>query len=254
MKPWKVYVVLYGSRMASTSVFLLGDLHDTPMPMNYYVWGLTNGEQTVVIDTGFNERTAKQRNREMLCTPMDGLAKVKIDARKVEHVVVTHLHWDHIGNWDQFPNATYYLQESELHFCAGRHAAYPVFKKSLEGDEIAGVVKLLYNGRVRLINGTVDILPGIRVHKVGGHTAGMQIVEVQTAQGTAVLASDASHSYRNFLENTPFPVLHDIPGVLDGYELMRRLASREDLVLPGHDPDVLNRFPAVADGVVQFGG
>jgi len=249
MKPWKIFVVLYGSRMTSTSVFLLGDIHNAPMPMNYYVWGLTNGEETIVVDTGFNERTAKERKREMLCTPMDGLAKIGIDVNTVKHVIITHLHWDHAGNWDRFPKATFYLQESELAFCTGRHANHPVFKRSMEGDEVAGVVKLLYNGRVKLIDGMHELAPGIRLHKVGGHTAGMQVVEVKTKDGTSVLASDASHSYRNFLENTPFTVLHDVPGMLDGFALMRRLATREDMVLPGHDPDVLKRFPIVADGV-----
>jgi glyoxylase-like metal-dependent hydrolase (beta-lactamase superfamily II) len=250
MKPWKVFVVLYGARVTTTSAFLLGETDNKPLPMNYYVWGMTNGEETVVVDTGFNERTARERKREMMCTPMDGLAKVGIDPKTVKHVIISHLHWDHAGNWDAFPKATFYLQETELKFWTGRHGTHPVFKRSVEGEEIAGMVKMLYDGRVKLIDGVYDLMPGIRLHKVGGHTAGIQCVETKTKDGTSVLASDASHYYRNFMENLPVTVLHDVPGMLDGFALMRRLATREDMVLPGHDPDVMNRYPAFTDGVV----
>lgn len=249
MSPYKIHIVQYASRMASTSQILLGDLHNDPMPMTYYVWAISNDEHTVIVDLGFTHEMALKRGREMICNPAEGLEKVGIDPKKVEHVIVTHLHWDHVGNYDRFPNATFYVQESELAFCTGRHANFPVFKQALEGEDIAAVVKLLYDGRVQLLDGTRRLLPGITCHKVGGHTAGMQIVEVATARGTAVVASDATHSYRNLRENTPFPILHDVPGMLDGFALMRELATEESFILPGHDPEVLNRHPMVADGV-----
>lgn len=249
MTPYKIHIVQYASRMASTSQILLGDLHNDPMPMTYYVWAITNDEHTVVVDLGFTHEMAKKRKREMICNPTEGLAKVGIDADKVEHVIVTHLHWDHVGNYDRFPKAQFYVQESELAFCTGRHVKYPVFQQALEGEDIAAVVKLLYDGRVNLLEGSRQLLPGITVHKVGGHTAGMQIVEVETARGTAVIASDAAHFYRNMREMTPFPILHDVPGMLDGFMLMQRLAVSEDFILPGHDPEVLDRHPMVADGV-----
>lgn len=100
---------------------------------------------------------------------------------------------------------------------------------------------------INLIAGSRTILPGITLHGVGGHTKSMQIVAVETASGTAVVASDAAHSYRNFQEYTPFPILHDVPGMLDGFDRMYELASREDLILPGHDGQVMQRYPLVTE-------
>jgi glyoxylase-like metal-dependent hydrolase (beta-lactamase superfamily II) len=95
-------------------------------------------------------------------------------------------------------------------------------------------------------------VPGIAVHHVGGHTAGMQIVTVAHARGQAVVASDASHYYRNFSERIPFNTLHDLPRMYAAFAKIRELASSEELVLPGHDPLVLERLTKVGDGIVEL--
>jgi glyoxylase-like metal-dependent hydrolase (beta-lactamase superfamily II) len=165
----------------------------------------------------------------------------------VQHAIVTHMHWDHVGNYDLFPNARLYLQERELHFWTG--AQMDEWKSSLEEDELAAVVRLHFRGRLGLCDGAQEIVPGITVHHVGGHTTGSQIVQVETARGTAVVASDAAKLYRNFLEDIPQSHSHSVPDQLGGYALIKRLATKEDLIIPGHDPDVMRRQPLFADGV-----
>ena len=91
-------------------------------------------------------------------------------------------------------------------------------------------------------------MPGVSVHKVGGHTAGMQIVTVAHAKGRAVVASDASHYYRNFEERIPFNTLHDLPGMYRAFDRISELASSRDLMVPGHDPLVLERLRRWATG------
>jgi glyoxylase-like metal-dependent hydrolase (beta-lactamase superfamily II) len=105
---------------------------------------------------------------------------------------------------------------------------------------------------VRFVDGEQEVLPGVRVHHVGGHTAGLQIVSVETERGTAVLASDASHYYANLEENRPFNTLHDLPGMYRAFDRIRTLAASPDLIVPGHDPLVLERLQPVADGVVML--
>jgi glyoxylase-like metal-dependent hydrolase (beta-lactamase superfamily II) len=48
-------------------------------------------------------------------------------------------------------------------------------------------------------------------------------------------------------------VLHDLPGMYDSFERMRELADRPDLIVPGHDPLVLERLRPVAEGIVSLG-
>jgi len=59
-----------------------------------------------------------------------------------------------------------------------------------------------------------------------------------------VLGSDASHFYANFEQGRPFPILESVGDLLEGFETMKRLASSNSHIIPGHDPLVLQRYPA----------
>jgi len=144
------------------------------------------------------------------------------------------------------------VQDAEMAFYTGRHAAMPAFRHSVEVDDVCALVRLNYEGRLVFVDGAREIVPGISVHKVGGHTAGMQIVTVDHAKGQAVVASDAAHYYRNFEERIPFNTLHDLPGMYRAFDRIRELAGDEELVIPGHDPLVLERLRRVADGIVEL--
>ena len=89
------------------------------------------------------------------------------------------------------------------------------------------------------------------MHHVGGHTAGMQIVTVAHARGQAVVASDASHSDRNLEPCTRSTRFRTSRGCIRRSQ-DRELASSPDLVLPGHDPLVLERLKKVGDGIVEM--
>jgi glyoxylase-like metal-dependent hydrolase (beta-lactamase superfamily II) len=171
----------------------------------------------------------------------------------VEHVIVSHLHYDHVGNYALFPNATFYVQDAEMNFYTGRYAATPAFRHSVEVDDIVAMVRYNYEGRVSFVDGEQQIVPGVRVHKVGGHTAGMQIVSVATKEGQAVVASDASHYYYNFEKGIPFNTLHDIPNMYEAFKRLYELADKPELIIPGHDPLVQERLTRVAEGIVSLG-
>ena len=91
--------------------------------------------------------------------------------------------------------------------------------------------------------------PGVTVHKIGGHSRGLQAVRVETADGPLVLASDAAHFYENYERRNPFPLVVDVADMLDGFDTLTRLAGERKLVVPGHDPLVLQRFPPAFEGV-----
>jgi glyoxylase-like metal-dependent hydrolase (beta-lactamase superfamily II) len=132
-------------------------------------------------------------------------------------------------------------------FWTGKNAKYPFTNKSIEVEDETAMVRLAYDGRMEMVDGTREIVPGIRVHRVRGHTKGMQIVSVAAASGPTVIASDAAHTYRNLAENKPFPTLHDVPHFIDGFEQIRRLAQDDQHILPGHDGAVMRRHKNVSD-------
>lgn len=251
--PYTIYCVQYAHRKTNSTQLFHQDYHNTPMAMDYFVWALTNGTHTVVVDLGFTEAVGTRRGRTFLRCISKGLAEIGIDCEQVEHVVVSHLHYDHVGNYALFPRATFYVQDAEMGFYTGRYAGTPAFRHSVEVDDIVAMVRYNYEGRVSFVDGEQQIVPGVRVHKVGGHTAGMQIVSVSTKEGQAVVASDASHYYHNFEQGIPFNTLHDIPNMYEAFKRLYALADKPELIIPGHDPLVQERLTRVAEGIVSLG-
>lgn len=250
--PYRVHAIRYAHRACTSSEAFYGDHHRSPMTMDYFVWALSNGAHTVVVDLGFTEAVGTRRGRQFLRCPGRGLAEIGIDASTVEHVVLSHFHYDHVGNYALFPRATFHVQDAEMAFYTGRSAAEPAFRHSVEAEDVCALVRLNYEGRLRFADGEGEVVPGVRVHRVGGHTAGMQIVTVATARGQAVVASDASHYYRNLEARIPFNTLHDLPGMYRAFDRIRELAGSPDLIVPGHDPLVLERLRPVADGIAEL--
>ena len=122
---YELFAIRYATRDARRAAhFIGGDPHDGPMPMDYFVWVAKGGGRTFVIDTGFNAEVSERRQRTFLRCPVQALAALGIDANAVEDVILTHLHYDHVGNFDRFPKARFHLQERELVYATGRYMRY----------------------------------------------------------------------------------------------------------------------------------
>jgi glyoxylase-like metal-dependent hydrolase (beta-lactamase superfamily II) len=147
-----------------------------------------------------------RRGRQFLRCPSKGLAELGVDCTAVQHVILTHFHYDHVGNYALFPHATFSVQDAEMAFDTGRHASEGAFRDSVEVDDICALVRLNYERRLAFVDGSREVVPGIAVHHVGGHTVGMQIVTVAHARGQAVVASDAAHYYRTNHVKVSFPL------------------------------------------------
>ena len=65
-----------------------------------------------------------------------------------------------------------------------------------------------------------------------------------TARGFVVLASDATHFYANIDEDRPFSLVHVLPEMYDAFDTVRALADSPAHIIPGHDPLVMERYPA----------
>ena len=241
---WKIYAIHYGhhERRASAN-FLHGDPHDGPMPLDYFVWAIVGANRNFIVDCGFDAEMGRKRKREFVRSPGVGLSALGINPEQVEDVVISHMHFDHCGNHPLFPRARFHLQDREMAYCTGRFMSYPATRIPFEADDVAAMVRRIFEGRVKFHDGEDELAPGITVHHVGGHTMGMQIVRVKTQRGWVVLASDASHLYANIEQSRPFPVVHDVGEMLQGYETIRRLADSPHHIIPGHDPLVLKRYP-----------
>lgn len=242
---YEVFAVKYAHHERRASVnFIGGDPHDGPMPLDYFVWLARGPKRSFVVDLGFNAAGAALRNRELLRNPADGLRLLGVEPAAVEDVILTHLHYDHVGNLDLFPKARFHLQDKEMEYATGRHMAHKPFAEAYAVDDVVGLVREVYEGRVRFHDGDAELAPGLWVHHIGGHTKGLQVVRVLTRRGWVVLASDAAHLYANLEETRPFPIVYHVGDMVEGYGRIRELADSPAHIVPGHDPLVMRRYEA----------
>ena len=245
MTEWNVFAVKYADRNARTrgDSFIFDDAHDAPHPMDYFMWLLRSKDRTILVDTGYDEAEAPARDRPILTPPHEALAPLGVRPDEITELIVTHLHYDHAGGLHLFPNATLHMQSAEMAYATGPCMCHETLRMPFSGDHICEAVKRLYSGKLRFYDGDAEIADGVSVHKVGGHSRGLQAVRVRTSAGWMVLASDAAHFYENFEAGKPFPIVVDLEDMLNGFDTLRALASRPELIIPGHAPLVMARFP-----------
>jgi glyoxylase-like metal-dependent hydrolase (beta-lactamase superfamily II) len=246
---WEAFAVRYArhQRIARDNHILPPPDPHEAMPLDFFVWLLRapDGRQ-IVVDTGYDQSTAEQRGRPFGRRVDAALASIGCDAAKVGDVVISHLHWDHVGSLDQFPAARFHIQERELHFATGRHMCSHAIRGPFFVEHVVQMIRALYADRVEVHTGDAEIAPGVTLHRVGGHSDGLQVVRVMTRRGPLVIASDAMHFYANAERENPFPIVFDLGEMVQGWRITRKLADGvESAVIPGHDPIVLQRFPNV---------
>lgn len=244
---YEVFAIRYGGLAARTrrENFMGLDPHESaPMPIDYYVWVIRNAARTIVVDTGFDHDEAGRRGRQLDRLPREGLGMLDVEAESVEDVIITHLHHDHAGTLDDFPNARFHLQETEMGYVTGACMCHEALRLPYSVEHVCQMVQRVYSGRVRFADGDAAIAPGVTVHMLGGHSKGIQCVRVETARGPVVLASDTAHFYENMEQGKPFIITHDVEATLRGYDRLRTLAASPAHIVPGHDPLVLQRYPA----------
>lgn len=246
----EVFAIAYGKheRRASEN-YIGGDPHNGSDPLVYYVWAIKGAHGTIIVDTGFDEEVGRRRNRPIGPPVADGLKAMGIAPDGIKDVVITHLHYDHSGNYKLFPNARYHLQDCEMDYATGRCMCHAMQRAPFELDYVVEMVRKVYAGRVQFHDGDSELVPGVTLHKIGGHSKGLQCVRVKTKRGHVVLASDTAHLYAHIDQGRVFPITYNVADVLEGYERLKKLATSRHHIVPGHDPKVLELYPAVKDAL-----
>ena len=252
---FEVYAIKYAHNAERTrnGNMLYTDPHDAPMPLDYFIWVVRNERHTYVVDTGFGHVASAKRGTPLLRTPAEGLALMGIDAATVQNVIISHMHYDHAGGVAEFPAATLILQDTEMSYATGRCMCFPAIRRPFEVDDVCEMVRKVYTNKVRFVDGNQELVPGLSVHKIGGHSAGLMCVRVWTQRGWVVVASDCAHFYENFRDRNPFVIVYNLGDMMNGYTTMEMLADSPDHIIPGHDPLVMNLYPPASpelEGIV----
>lgn len=250
---YEIHAIKYARlHRLSPDNFIGGDPHNTDMPLNYYVWTITNDSRTIVVDTGFGKEAAERRGRSIVRPVEEGIRALGIKPESVKEVVITHMHYDHAGNLPLFANATFHLQDQEMDFATGRCMCHEIMRHAYDVGDVVNMVRCVHDQRVRFHDGASEIAPGIELHHIGGHTKGLQVVRVKTHRGWVVLASDASHFYAHMEQGRAFPIVYNVLDMMEGFATLRHLATSPQHIIPGHDPLVMERYPVAKQGMEDW--
>lgn len=228
---------------------------DIPMVYSLIATGPSMAKRRVIlVDSGFkggNSMTGRRfENVEM---PEAVLAKTGHRPDEVDTLILTHLHFDHAGNFDAFPNARILVQRTEYERWKETIAAIPDTSRgklhwalsSMDIEVIERFDQAIQAGRIDFLEGDADVAPGIRCHLAADtHTFGSQWIEVETPEGPYVVAGDCVYWYANIERMWP-------PGYVQGntWNLMRTFetlkalvgSGRLERIVPGHDPEIFKR-------------
>jgi glyoxylase-like metal-dependent hydrolase (beta-lactamase superfamily II) len=249
---YEVLALKYAERDTTKCQFFYRESSHDTLTLDYFVWLILGGPQPLLVDTGFLEDDARARGIRNYVSPAAMVERAGVKAADIPISLITHLHYDHWAGHSLFPNAEFWIQGEEVAFWTGPFGRTPAFRGSANVDALARLVTLNYANKVRIVEGDHEVWPGIRVHRVGGHTAGLQIVTVETRRGTVVLTSDASHFYHNVETRQPVQIITSLPEMLTAFETIDRLAGSAKLVVAGHDPQVADRFKPIEPGIIKI--
>ncbi|PYS37291.1 MAG: hydrolase glyoxylase [Acidobacteria bacterium] len=253
---YEVYALSYGVYPNfPVSALIAGADKDRKIDLQMMIWLLKgpNG-RNILVDSGcYHESVLKGKPFKDFIKPSDTLAKLGLKPEDITDLIISHMHWDHADGMDLFPKARVWIQKDEYTYYTG--AAWQAGGKhgGIEPVDVLTIVKLNTQSQVNLVDGDDrEIIDGVRVYTGGRHTFASQYVSVRTASGTVVIASDNMYLYENLQKHVPIAQTFDADSNLKAQDRMKQIASRPELIVPGHDPEVFLKFPKPGNGVARI--
>ncbi|MBN1445882.1 MAG: N-acyl homoserine lactonase family protein [Candidatus Omnitrophica bacterium] len=241
---YKIYPIKIAQSVnPEPSVFYLGDCSKT-VEMFTYIYLIKSDGKIILVDTGFGIEEIMKMNPGMKqAEGEDTLSQLSargIKPEEITDIILTHVHWDHFSPViGKFTNAVIYVQEKDVRYVLD--PPHPWFAKFVFVETVKKLTTS-FKSRVHFLNGDEEILPGISVFLAGGHSPGSQAVKVKTQAGNVIIAGDVVFHYRNIDENIPIGFNCNLE---ECFSAMKRIREEADIVLPGHDPLVLEKYKEI---------
>lgn len=244
MSDVRVVPLLAGTGPRDATFFLTGAEPD-PIDAAFTIFYIESRGKRILIDTGFGSLEQTHAHHYPLVQepgqhPVEALAGIGVAAEEIDIVVNTHLHWDHCGGNDHFPNAKILVQRSEMAYAVApeeRHRR--VYDEVvLEEGRCVSIPNFL-RARLTAVEGDLDLTEDVRLIHTPGHTPGSQSVLVR-GQETYLLAGDNVPLYDNLNgggELIPITSCTDFDAYMGS---MKRALGMSTVTLPSHDHRVFD--------------
>jgi glyoxylase-like metal-dependent hydrolase (beta-lactamase superfamily II) len=264
MTDHSIWVLEYARAPGSPACFLIhGEPGTRDLPYSMTV--LQSAERTILVDTGFLDQGQGKALGEidgitLWAHPRDVLGRIGIAPEDVDAIVITHAHYDHLGDVAAYPNAEVWIQRRELErwrWAFSLPDAMQWLKDGVSTDDLDATDELLRAGRVHLVDGAAaGVLPGIDLEPdVDTHTYGHQhVVVTNEADGRWVLPGDDVYTYVNVEgrggDGRYVPIGYATGSQENGLmaidRMVRAVEGATNRILPGHDVELWERHPSVA--------
>lgn len=230
----------------------------TYLPFFYIL--IQKKDHNILFDIGYRNAKNGQKDWSQLFggtnieAPAEILNKVNLTPNDIDIVILSHLHFDHAGNIDQFPNAKFYVQKEELD---GWVSSLSLPEKvrdwvwaATDMKHINDLLKVAAENRLTLIEeDNFEVAEGVKLHQAKGHTYGTQGVTVETKKGTYALAQDVVYTYENAADYKPLGLgLDNIEQLMSIRKLNELVEGNIEFLIPGHDKAVFDKYPTVQVG------
>ncbi len=212
----------------------------------YVIWLIRGQGRNILFDSGFHrDRWFELWTIKDYLRPDEAVRLAGVQPEEITDVIISHVHWDHMGGIDLFPNATVWIQKEEFRYYTGDAWQPGVDHGGVDPDDVEELVRINIEGRLRLVDGDdQEIIPGIRAYTGARHTFASQYLRVD-ADPPVILASDNVYLYRNLAEHAASATFSesDHAANVAAQKRMADLAGSSDRIVPGHDALQFERFP-----------
>lgn len=256
---YKVYAVKFATSGYPFTVadWVAGGPKTQPLKIDFMVWLIIGNGKNILVDAGFwkDMEDAKEFKLNSYQRPDSALMKLNIKAEDITDVILSHPHWNHVDGIGLFPNAQVWMQKEDYNYFVGGAWQKNANKGGYTPSNVRQIVDLNLAGKLTLIDGdNKEIIPGIKVFTGSRHTYNSQYVLVQAGKNKIVLASDNIWVYYSLEHLLPAAAggTLDPAGYVKAMQRMKTLVSDQKFIIPGHDAAIFERFPEVADGVVEI--
>jgi glyoxylase-like metal-dependent hydrolase (beta-lactamase superfamily II) len=240
-----VYVLKYAefNNFPNYLAYWMGEpMYSNQPPLNYYMmyWLIKARDRNILVDVGSGPGFA--RSFQGYQSPEAMLAKLRLKPSDIDTIILTHPHFDHLDGMGFFKTSRVLIQRAAYRYAVEESPEFRFFRNSIypRRKDTYTLVDLMWDNRLKLLDGDKEVFPGIKVIRVDGHYPGLQIVAVKTEGKPVVIASDAVHIYDNIEKDRPMGLFQgEVRDVIKAYETIREFNG---IVLPGHDSKVGERF------------
>jgi glyoxylase-like metal-dependent hydrolase (beta-lactamase superfamily II) len=251
---YTVYAVAFTDNIHANGKWISNRNAPDSIDMRFMVWLIQGRGKNVLVDAGYVlSDSARQADKTGYLRPDSALIRFGVMPEEITDIIISHPHYDHIGGIGLFPKATVWMQQDDYGYFvdgAWKEGGNPIGLDTAQVRLAKGIQK---EGRLTLVRGdSLEIIPGIRVFIGSKHTWESQYVQVTTCDERIILASDNIWFYHNYENLLSASITFDTAAYIHQMKRMKKLASSERLIIPGHDSQIFERFPKVAKGVASI--